>query len=536
MNTRSLLTGLRRSTLIYCVAGSYALLPSFALAGVPALLQFAEQYQDNHRSAAEEKTPTAEKGKGSNKPPVKNNIVPQKPPTNTLRWQTKEAELQRERLTNLQLKQQLLALQKKVDDKTAAALPTVKVLAPDLVELSQLAQGLRQALAITPTEQQAAANLEHAQQNLDAITAREQKARLDNKALKMQIATLQTQWVTATAQAEKKAAATTDALNTRLQAITDDKTVLQRNLAKSIEDHQVLSLSNENLKEQLIAINGKNDSQRQQQDKLQSQHLSVQTSLEKKVAELAGLRAEMAQLQEQTPPAVTPEILADQQSRQNYAAGVSLGEEILQMQHERQKWGVNTDKQIMLTGIIDTFVGHKKMTDNELNQALEASEKQVALARDKVMSEQAKKGDSYLTHFRQDKNVRQTASGAWYRVDYTGDNPVTAGATLDIVIKETLTDGTVIQDMESSGTVLSQPIERFPPLFSEALSQLKNHGSLTLVVPPELAYGAKGYPPSVPPNATMVYTLRISEMYPVLPTKAVVGASTNKNRQSVSGQ
>lgn len=514
MNARSLLTGLRYSAFAYCIVGSYALLPSFALAGVPALLQFAEQYQGNNSQAAEEKAPTVEKGEGTKKTPVKKNAAQQKAPANTLRWQTKEAELQRERIANLQLKQQLLALQKKVDDKSAAAPPTAKVLVPDLNELGRLAQGLRQALAITPTEQQAVANLTHAQQDLDTITAREQKTRLDNKALKTQVTTLQAQLVATTAQAEKNAATTADALNTRLQAMTDDKTVLQANLAKSIEDHRVLSLSNENLKEQLIAINGKNDSQRQQQDKLQNQHLAVQTSLESKVAELAGLRTEINQLQERTPPAVTPEILADQQSRQNYAAGVSLGEEILQMQNERQKWGVSTDKQIMLTGIIDTFVGHKKMTDDELNLALEASEKQVTSARDKVMSEQAKKGDSYLTHFRQDKNVRQTASGAWYRVDYAGDSAVSPGATLDVVIKETLTDGTVIQDMESSGAVLSQPIAQFPPLFSEALGQLKNHGSLTLVVPPELAYGAKGYPPSVPPNATMVYTLRIAEIYP----------------------
>ncbi|ANS41615.1 FKBP-type peptidyl-prolyl cis-trans isomerase N-terminal domain-containing protein [Serratia inhibens] len=527
MNARSLLTGLRRSAFAYCIVGSYALLPSFALAGVPALLQFAEQYQSNNSQAAEEKAPTAEKDKESKKLPIKNNTAQQKPPPNTLRWQTKEAELQRERIANLQLKQQLLALQKKVDEKSTATRPAAKVPAPDLAELGRLAQGLRRALAITPAEQQVVANLEHAQKNLDAISAREQKTRLDNKALKTQVTTLQTQLEATTAQAEKNAATTDDAFNARLQAITDDKTVLQSNLAKSIEDHRVLSLSNENLKEQLIALNDKNDNQRQQQDKLQNQHLTVQTSLESKVAELAGLRAEMTQLQERTPPAVTPEILADQQSRQNYAAGVSLGEEILQMQNERQKWGVNTDKQIMLTGIIDTFVGHKKMTDDELNQALEASEKQVASARDKVMSEQAKKGDSYLTRFRQDKKVRQTASGAWYRIDYAGDSAVTAGATLDVVIKEALTDGTVIQDMESSGAVLSQPITQFPPLFSEALGQLKNHGSLTLVVPPELAYGAKGYPPSVPPNATMVYTLRIAEIYPAKVAKEV-SISTNK--------
>lgn len=97
-------------------------------------------------------------------------------------------------------------------------------------------------------------------------------------------------------------------------------------------------------------------------------------------------------------------------------------------------------------------------------------------------------------------------------------------------MKETLTDGTVIQDMETSGAVLSQPISQFPPLFADALKQLKNHGTLTLVVPPELAYGEKGYPPNVPPNATMIYTLRIAEMYPDKQEKKSAPKATGSHR------
>ncbi len=32
------------------------------------------------------------------------------------------------------------------------------------------------------------------------------------------------------------------------------------------------------------------------------------------------------------------------------------------------------------------------------------------------------------------------------------------------------------------------------------------------VVPPELAYGDAGYPPKVPPGATMVYTIRVENV------------------------
>lgn len=71
---------------------------------------------------------------------------------------------------------------------------------------------------------------------------------------------------------------------------------------------------------------------------------------------------------------------------------------------------------------------------------------------------------------------------------------------------------TVIKDMESSGKWVSQPVNAFPPVFRSTLLKMKNHGSVTLVVPPSLAYGDQGYPPKVPPGATMVYSLRIHDV------------------------
>lgn len=38
---------------------------------------------------------------------------------------------------------------------------------------------------------------------------------------------------------------------------------------------------------------------------------------------------------------------------------------------------------------------------------------------------------------------------------------------------------------------------------------LKNHGTVTVAAPPELAYGDEGYPPRVSPGATMVYTIQV---------------------------
>jgi len=206
--------------------------------------------------------------------------------------------------------------------------------------------------------------------------------------------------------------------------------------------------------------------------------------------------------------------LDDAGAKQNYAAGVSLGEEIMQMQAERDRWGVKTDKDLILAGIVDTFSGKRRLPDDILNRALTDAESEVNKAREKILSAQVNLGKSYVEKFKQQKGVKEGSGGVLYKIEYAGDNPVTKGAIIDLIVKESLTDGTVIQDMEANGAVLSQKVAEFPPFFQEALGKLNNHGSMTMVVPPSLAYGEKGYPPKVPPNATMVYQLRIAEMYP----------------------
>jgi len=68
-----------------------------------------------------------------------------------------------------------------------------------------------------------------------------------------------------------------------------------------------------------------------------------------------------------------------------------------------------------------------------------------------------------------------------------------------LVVTESLADGMVIHDMDSVGNVLSLLLSTYPPLFRAALGHFRNHGTLTMVVPAELAYGEAGYLPKSRP-------------------------------------
>jgi len=232
---------------------------------------------------------------------------------------------------------------------------------------------------------------------------------------------------------------------------------------------------------------------------------------------LAKLAASEKQQKEVKPgnslPALTPEKLNKKESREAYAIGMSLGDEILQMQAENLNWGTSNDQTIVLAGIVDAFQGQAKLSTDILRKTLKEVSQRVEKDHEKRTTRLDKTTKEYLQRFTKMKGTQKSPTGFWYHIDYIGDSPLPKNGTLDVVVKESLTNGDVITDMDAKGTVLTQPLADYPPVFKEALSKLRNHGSITIVVPPELAYKDKGMPPKIPPNATMVYTLRISESY-----------------------
>ncbi|MFQ6251602.1 FKBP-type peptidyl-prolyl cis-trans isomerase N-terminal domain-containing protein [Yersinia enterocolitica] len=238
----------------------------------------------------------------------------------------------------------------------------------------------------------------------------------------------------------------------------------------------------------------------------------IRTKLQEKEQVEARLESEVVQLRDRDKLFATSEMLKNVAARQSYAAGVALGKDINKMEQERSGWGVNVDRQALFSGVIDAFIGQYKLAPEELDKAFSDSENVIATAREKAMKSAQKTDDEFVSNFKQKKGVQQSSSGFWYYIDYVGDEDIKGNAVVDIMVKESLTDGTIINDMESNNKVISQPLNDYPALFQEVLRLLKNHGSITLVVPPSLAYGEQGNLPEIPPNATMVYDVRIVDV------------------------
>ncbi|HGM5383607.1 TPA: FKBP-type peptidyl-prolyl cis-trans isomerase N-terminal domain-containing protein [Serratia marcescens] len=548
-----------------------AFAPAMAAADddVPALLQFAERYQLQDAPAAEAAvTPSRETQKPAPRPVQPRETSSQRKQLAQLQktLREKEARLEQQQTAIQSLQQELTAL-RVASSLTAADKPTA---APDLSALSDFASGVRRALNLTPQERKAQAQIAEAQaalaqekqqteerdrrialleqrlaalpeqadnawqEKLTAAQTANDKARQryeqDKQAAAAELAQQKAEAAKATGELQQQLALRQKELDEqRQQAERQEKslkTALEQQKAEAAK-------ATGELQQQLAQLQEKNKTQTEQAKALAQRLATAVAESEKSTLQLAktteqakknalaladanqtqqALREELDGLRSRAKWLPDAQALEKKPAQQSYAAGVALGRDIQTMLAERKNWGINPDKTVLLAGVIDTFNGHYQLSDAQLTRALAESEKAVNDARNQAAKVQTSKGEAFVTEFKKKKGTQKSPSGFWYRIDYAGDEAIKENARVDIVVKESLTDGSVIQDMDRSGKVMSQPLSAYPPLFREAIGHLKNHGSLTMVVPPALAYGETGYAPQIPPNATMVYELRIVDV------------------------
>ncbi|WP_265669606.1 FKBP-type peptidyl-prolyl cis-trans isomerase N-terminal domain-containing protein [Klebsiella grimontii] len=298
------------------------------------------------------------------------------------------------------------------------------------------------------------------------------------------------------------------ALQTKLEASETDHKVVIAKLAAYEKEQQDLTAKLAAAGVEKQALTAKLDSFiiRKQQSSLQEDAADKDKALLQASAdEITRLKTMLADTEAKKPAAID---LAKEPLQQAYAIGVSMGNEVLQLLSTRDSQGVKMSKDTVLQGIQDSFSGNIALDEKARNKALFDVSKKVFQNLKKIEQQTLSEGKKYQQKFAQQKGV-VLKDGVYSRIDYAGKGKILDSDIVTVTIKETLTDGTVINDMEAEGKVWSQSLKSYPPLFLGPIKRLGNHGAITVVIPPELAYGSEGKPPKIPPGATMVYSLRI---------------------------
>ena len=171
----------------------------------------------------------------------------------------------------------------------------------------------------------------------------------------------------------------------------------------------------------------------------------------------ARLAAQLAQQQRidtllaERQQATEPPLLASEADKQAYAAGVSLGRDIVHLQQENRHAGLEADSRLLLAGIADTLAGRLRLDEAAIDSALRTAQQrlQQTQAPPPPLDDKA-----YLADFARQEGVKQDALGFYYRVDYAGNGAIGTDDRVDIVVRESLVDGRVVKDMELAGTVI----------------------------------------------------------------------------------
>ena len=107
----------------------------------------------------------------------------------------------------------------------------------------------------------------------------------------------------------------------------------------------------------------------------------------------------------------------------------------------------------------------------------------------------------------------KTASGIVITVikEGTGASPKSSD-TVKVHYRGTLVNGKEFDSSHGRGQPTSFPLNRVIPCWTEGMQTMKTGGKSKLVCPPNLAYGSRGIPGTIPPDSTLVFEVELLEI------------------------
>ena len=190
-----------------------------------------------------------------------------------------------------------------------------------------------------------------------------------------------------------------------------------------------------------------------------------------------------------------------------YSLGYELGKDI-----GRQE--LKLVPEVLLRGAEDALAGEKPVVSRrEHRLAL----KQIKDGRAAANLEQAQ---AFLAENAQKDGVQTLPSGLQYRVIQPGDGEMPgAKSKVRVHYRGRLLDGTEFDSSYARDRPATFLVNKVIKGWREALQLMREGAQWALFIPPDLAYGVRGRPPTIPPNSLLRFEVELLKLVPPDPPK-----------------
>ena len=192
----------------------------------------------------------------------------------------------------------------------------------------------------------------------------------------------------------------------------------------------------------------------------------------------------------------------------SYAVGVQVGIQVIQ---ELQQLGVQLSGEAVALGIVDILLRRDlRMTEEELQSVFAEVQADTEKRRMELIENAKQMGADFREEFAKQDNVKSTDSGLLYLVLEKGDGAKpTLDSSVTVHYRGTLVDGSEFDSSYSRNEPTTFGLASIIPGWQEALQLMSVGSKWKLVIPPELAYGDRGAPPTIPPSATLEFEIEL---------------------------
>jgi len=199
------------------------------------------------------------------------------------------------------------------------------------------------------------------------------------------------------------------------------------------------------------------------------------------------------------------------EERASYALGMDVASSLLRS-------GAEVDADVFMQGFRDTLEGHTPlMTTTEVRTVLQEFSNTMRERAMAKMQEEAETnlaaGAAFLEANKVKDGVHTTATGLQYIIleEGTGPKP-TRESNVSVHYTGTLIDGTTFDSSVDRGQPATFPVGGVISGWTEALQLMSVGSKYQLFIPAELAYGERGSPPGIPPNAALIFDVELLEI------------------------